>query len=302
MKTTKIVRCVLAAVIGLWGSTAWADSLCPDTVQQTAADTQLKQAEDLERAGKVREAYGAAGKVNGECVTDYKRHDAVLKRTAKVLGAEGEKKGQWTEAFDWYERAQSPADAGRMQRKMVEANPNDINTVSHAIDYFKNHEDVAQEKLMRAHASNNVDKALAAEEKTFASFAKNSLQELGLARDWSYLAKAGEDRIRARAAKRGDTLAAEDGRKFLNLALTYFGVAEQPEKSKKVRDKALALAKQHESKGEGGVAAEYYAIAGDSSKASAVQKQAEVREQKAEESRKKTFKKDQDDLEKALGF
>lgn len=302
MKTTKIVSCVLAAVIGFWGSTVWADSLCPDTVQQTAADTQLKQAEDLERAGKVREAFGAAGKVNGECVTDYKRHDALLKRTAKALGAEGEKKGQWLEAFDWYERAQSPADAGRMQRKMVEAKPNDINTVSHAIDYFKNHEDAAQEKLMRAHALNNVDKALAAEEKTFASFAKDSLQELGLARDWSYLAKAGEDRIRARAAKRGDTLAAEDGRKFLNLALTYFGVAEQPEKSKKVREKALALAKQHESKGEGAIAAEYYAIAGDSSKASALQQQAEVREQKAEESRKKTFKKDQDDLEKALGF
>ena len=302
MKTTKIVSCVLAAVIGFWGSTVWADSLCPDTVQQTAADTQLKQAEDLERAGKVLEAFGAAGKVNGECVTDYKRHDALLKRTAKALGAEGEKKGQWLEAFDWYERAQSPADAGRMQRKMVEAKPNDINTVSHAIDYFKNHEDAAQEKLMRAHALNNVDKALAAEEKTFASFAKDSLQELGLARDWSYLAKAGEDRIRARAAKRGDTLAAEDGRKFLNLALTYFGVAVQPEKSKKVREKALALAKQHESKGEGAIAAEYYAIAGDSSKASALQQQAEVREQKAEESRKKTFKKDQDDLEKALGF
>ena len=65
MKTTKIVSCVVAAVIGLGGSTVWADSLCPDTVQQTAADTQLKQAEDLERAGRVREAYGAAGKVNG---------------------------------------------------------------------------------------------------------------------------------------------------------------------------------------------------------------------------------------------
>jgi len=299
VNTTKIVSCVIAAVIGFWGSTVWADSLCPDTVQQTAADTQLKQAEDLDRAGKVREAYGAAGKVNSECVTDYKRHDALLKRTAKALGAEGEKKGQWQEAFDWYERAQSQSDAGRMQRKMVEAN---INTVSHAIDYFKNHNDVAQEKAMRTHALKNLEKALAAEEKSFASVAKNSLTELELAKDWSYYAQAGEDQVRARAAKRGDIVAAEDGRKFLELALSYYDCAQQSDKAKKVRDKARALAQQRESKGEGKVAAEYYAIAGDSSKASAVQQQAEAREQKVEESRKKTFKKDQDDLEKALGF
>lgn len=302
MKTIKIVSCVIAAVIGLWGSTVWADSLCPDTVQQTAADTQLKQAEDLERAGKVREAYGAAGKVNSECVTDYKRHDALLKRTAKALGAEGERKGQWLEAFDWYERAQSQADAGRMQRKMVEAKPDDINTVSHAIDYFKNHNDAAQEKSMRAHALKNVEKALTAEEKSFASVAKNSLANLELAKDWSYYAQAGEDQVRARAAKRGDIVAAEDGRKFLELALSYYDRAQQSDKAQKVRDKARVLAQQRESKGEGKVAAEYYAIAGDSSKASAAQQQAEAREQKAEESRKKTFKKDQDDLEKALGF
>jgi len=69
-----------------------------------------------------------------------------------------------------------------------------------------------------------------------------------------------------------------------------------------VREKARSLAKQYESKGEGVVAAEYYAIAGDSGKANALQKQTEASEQKAEESRKKTFKKEQGDLEKALGF
>ncbi|MEK7352516.1 MAG: hypothetical protein AAB177_16715 [Nitrospirota bacterium] len=302
MKTTKIGSCVIAVVIGLWGSAAWADSLCPDLAQQAAADAQVKQAEVLDRAGKAREAYGAAKKANFDCVTDYKRHEALLKRTAKVVGAEEEKKGKLNEAFEWYERAQSEADAGRMQRKMVESKPNDINTVSHAIDYFRNHNNAAQEKAMRAHALKNVEKVLTAEEKSFASVAKNSLTELGLAKDWSYYAQAGEDQVRARAAKRGDIVAAEDGRNFLELALSYYDRAQQPDKAQKVRDKARALAKQHESKGEGLVAADYYAIAGDSTKASAVQKETEAREQKAEESRKKTFKKDQDDLEKALGF
>ncbi len=302
MKATKIVGFVIAGAMALGGSAAWADSLCPDLAQQAAADAQVKQAEALDRAGKAREAYGAAKKANFDCVTDYNRHEALLKRTAKVVGAEEEKKGQLSEAFDWYERAQSQADASRMQRKMVESKPNDINTVSHAIDYFRNHNDAAQEKTIRAHALKNVEKALAAEEKSFASVSKNSLSALDLAKDWSYYAQAGEDLVRVRAGKRGDTLAIEEGRKFLELALSYYDRAQQPEKSQKVRDKALALAKQLESKGDGVVAADYYVIAGDSNKASAVQKQAEVRDQKSEESRKKVFKKEQDDLEKALGF
>jgi hypothetical protein len=288
--------------MALGGSAAWADSLCPDSAQQTAANAQLKQAEDLERAGKVREANSAAQKLNSECVSDYSRHEILLKRTAKAIGTEDEKKGNLQGAFEWYDRAQSVADAGRMQRKMVEAKPVDINTVSHAIDYFRNHNDAAQEKTIRAHALKNVEKALTAEEKSFASVSKNSLSALELAKDWSYYAQAGEDLVRARAGKRGDTLAIEEGRKFLELALSYYDRAQQPEKSQKVRDKALVLAKQHESKGDGVVAADYYVIAGDSNKASAVQKQAEVRDQKAEESRKKGFKKEQDDLEKALGF
>jgi hypothetical protein len=302
VKLAGIAGLVLAGAVALWSPAVRADSLCPEKGRQAAADAQVKQAEDLERAGKAREAYTAAGKADGECVTDYKRHDALMKRTAKVVGAEEEKKGRFKEAFDWYERAQSVPDAGRMQRKLVEASPNDINAVSRAIDFFVRHEDGAQEKALRAHALNNLEKALAAEEKQFASVTRDSLGELGLARDWSSYAKTGEERVRARAAKRGDALAAEDGRRFLELALKYFGVAQQPDKEKKVREKARALAKQYESKGEGVIAAEYYSIAGDSAKATAVQKRAEADQKQAEETRQKTFKKDQQDLEKALGF
>ena len=302
MKTARILSLVIAGVVGLWSSAAWADSLCPERSKQAAADAQVKRAEDLERAGKAREAYGAAEKADPDCVSDSQRYDALKKRAARAVGADEEKKSRFKEAFDWYERAQSTADAGRMQRKLVETTPDDINTVSHAIDFFARQQDVEQEKALRAHALKNVDKALAEEEVQFASVTKDSLQQLGLARDWSSYANAGADRVRARAAKRGDALAVEDGRKFLSLALKYYNAAGQPDKEQKVREKARGLAKKHESKGEGEVAAEYYAIAGDSGKANAVQKQTEARDQKAEESRQKSFKKEQGDLEKALGF
>jgi hypothetical protein len=302
VKTARIAGFVVAIFVGLGTSSSWADSLCPERSRQAAADAQVKQAEDLERAGKVREAYTAAGKADGDCVSDYKRHEALKKRAARAIAADEEKKGRFADAFDWYERGQSIADAGRMQRKLVETNPDDVNTVSRAIDFFVRQQDSAQEKALRAHALNNVEKALAAEEKQFAAVTRDSLQELGLARDWSSYAKAGLDRVRARAGKRGDILAAEDGRKFMNLALRYYAVAGDPAKELRVREKARVLARQYEGKGEGEIAAEYYEIAGDSGRASAVRKQTEAREQQTEDSRKKTFKKGQQDLEKSLGF
>lgn len=302
MRISRIAGAVIAGLIGLGGPAARADSLCPERSQQVAAEAQLKQAEEFERAGKAREAYAAAGKVNSDCVTDYKRHETLKKRAARAVAADEERKGKFEEAFDWFERAQSSADAGRMQRRLVETRPDDINVLSHAIDFFVRHQDSAQEKALRDHALNNVEKALVAEEKQFASVTKDSLRELGLARDWSSRAKSGEERMRARAAKRGDALAGEESRTFLSLALRYYKAAGAPDKEQGVREKARALAKKFESKGEGEVAAEYYAIAGDSAKAAAVRQQTEARDQQAEESRQKSFKKGQGDLEKALGF
>ena len=302
MTRIRSLHLVLVGTIGLWSAPAWADSLCAEKAMQAASDAQLKKAEDLERAGKPREAYAVATKADSDCVSDYTRREGLKQRTAKAIGAEDEKKRNLTDAFEWYVRAQAPADAGRMQRKLVETKPDDINTVSHAIDYFSQQHDKTQEQAMRAHALKNVEKALAEEEKRFASFTKDSLQELGRARDWAYYAKAGDERIRARAAKRGDTLAAEEGRKFLHLAISYYEQANRPDSVKTVREKALALAKRHEAKGEGEIASELYAIAGEARKGEAVQKQTEQRQAQAEESRKNTFKKEQADLEKALGF
>jgi len=298
--TTLHLAWVLALIC--WSTPAWADSLCAEKALQAAADAQLKKAEDLERAGHLREAYAALSKADSECISDSARHEGLQQRTAKAIGAEEEQKRHLQDAFDWYVRARAFVDAGRMQRKLVEARPDDINTVSHAIDYFSLHNDKAQEQAMRGHALKQVEKALADEEKRFASFTKDSLQELGRARDWTYYAKAGEDRIRARAAQRGDTLAAEESRKFLRLALSYYEQAGRQDRVTTIREKARMLAKRHEAKGEGEIAAEFYGIAGDDAQAEAVQKQTEQRQAQVEEGRKKTFKKEQADLEKALGF
>lgn len=300
----KILNCfAVALLLAIFGSTALADDICEgDAVVRAKADAQVKQALDLEKAGRARDAYSAASKANADCASSITGLDGVKKRTAKIVAAEEEKKSRFKEAFDWYLRAGSPVDAGRMQRKLVETKPDDINTVSHAIDFFHNLPDAAQEKDMRAHAAKNVAKALAAEEKRFATSNKDSLSELGRARDWAYYAGSGKDTAMARAEKRGDALLAEDGRRFLELALNYYGFAEKKDKEQKVRDKARSLGERAASKGEAELAVAYFQIAGDNAKAEALQKQTEVKAEKTEEARKKTFKKDQDDLEKELGL
>ena len=293
----------IACLIAAFGSTAFADDLCAgDAVAKAKADAQVKQAQDLEKAGRAREANAAASKADADCASSITGLEGVKKRTAKIVAVEEEKKSRFKESFEWYQLAGSPADAGRMQRKLVETKPDDINTVSHAIDFFHNLPDAAQEKDMRAHAARNVDKALAAEEKRFATSTKDSLQEMGRARDWAYYAGSGKDTAAARAEKRGDTLIAEDGRRFLELALKYYGFAEKKDKEQKVRDKARSLGERAASKGEAELAVAYFQIAGDTAKAEALQKQTEVKAEQTEETRKNTFKKDQDKLEKELGL
>ena len=293
----------IACLIAAFGSTAFADDLCAgDAAAKAKAYAQVKQAQELEKAGRAREAHAAASKADADCASSITGLEGVKKRTAKIVAVEEEKKSRFKESFEWYQLAGSPADAGRMQRKLVETKPDDINTVSHAIDFFHNLPDAAQEKDMRAHAARNVDKALAAEEKRFATSTKDSLQEMGRARDWAYYAGSGKDTAAARAEKRGDTLIAEDGRRFLELALKYYGFAEKKDKEQKVRDKARSLGERAASKGEAELAVAYFQIAGDTAKAEALQKQTEVKAEQTEETRKNTFKKDQDKLEKELGL
>lgn len=294
-----IMMCLLASL----SPTVLADDLCEgNAAAKNKADAQLRQAESLEKSGRVREAYAAAQKADADCVSSITGLEAVMKRAAATVAKEEEKKSRYQEAFEWYQRAQNSADAGRMQRTLVKTRPDDINTVSHAIDFFRHTNDAEQEKAMRAHAAKNVDKALADEEKHFATVAKNSLQALGRARDWVHYAGNGRDHVVARAEKRGDTLIAEDGRRFLELALDYYGFAEKRDKQQKVRDKARSLGERALSNGKAELAVEYFQIAGDNAKAEAVEKQHEAQAQQAEEKRKKSFKKDQEQLEKELGL
>lgn len=294
--------CILS--VGLAGLTlplAFADG-CPD--QEIAAETQkMKKAEDGEKAGKLREAFNAAKTVAWECLGHDagKRREALIKRVGRTLGDQEEKQGRLKEAFDWYQASGLEADADRVMLKQANAKPDDTNAVGGAIEHFKRRNNEARVKELRGLASRNVDKWLAAEDKAFAA-RKDSREELGMARNWVYYAGEGSGKVAERAEKRGDTLAADNARRPIENAIAYYEFAEKPQKVKSVRDKAHKLGDEHAGKGENKLAVEFYQIAGDNTKATALEKKSAAEKQKAESARQGKFDKDQKALEKELGL
>jgi len=303
MRTRKIISvCILSAVFaGLSVPLTFADG-CPD--REIAAETlKMKRAEDSEKAGKLKEAFNAAKTVAWECLGNDagKRREALIKRVGRTLGEQEEKQGRFKEAFDWYQSSGLEADADRVMLKQANAKTDDTNAIGNAIEHFKRRNNEARVKEMRAIAARNVDKWLAAEEKAFAA-RKESREELGKARDWSYYEGGGRGKIYERAEKRGDVLATDNARRPIENAIAYYEFAEKPQKAKSVRDKARKLGDAHASKGENKLAVEFYNLAGDDARAEALEKKSEAEKQKTESTRQDKFKKDQQSLEKELGL
>lgn len=299
MRKTRVLILTVAIAVTLGTAQAWADELCPEQDRKAAAKAALAKAQALQAGGKLREAWAAATNVDSDCAADV---DAVKKQIGRAIGAEEEKNGQIDEAIDWYQRVNADADATRVINIGVGKRADDASFIGRAIEYFRLKNDKGNEQKMRDIARRNVEKQLAEEEKQFATQLKNSDSSLQKAQEWTYYAQAGQDKVKARAQQRGDFFAKDDSRMALKKAISYYFLGSLEEKIKSVKAKAAALGKQADAKGEPEMAADYYMIADQGDKAEAITKQAEAAKQKVEEGRKKTFKKDQDDLEKALGF
>jgi hypothetical protein len=298
MRKTQMLILTVAVAVTLGTAQAWADELCPEPDRKAAAKAALAKAQALQAGGKLREAWDAAGKADSDCADI----DTVKKQIAKAIGAEEEKNGRIAEAIDWYNQGNDQASATRVINKAAGDRPEDEAFIGRAIEYFRLKNDKAGEQKMRDIAKRNVEKQLTEEAKHFDTQLKESQTFLQKAQQWTYYAQAGQDKVKARAQQRGDFFAKDDSRMALKKAISYYFIGSLEEKIKSVKAKAAGLGKQADAKGEREMAADYYMIADQGDAAKAIAQQAEAAKQKAEEGRKKTFKKDQDDLEKSLGF
>ena len=299
MRKRPLIVMTIVTAFAMGSLPAWADDLCPEPGRKAAAKAALTKAQALQAGGKLHEAWDAAGKADSDCADGA---DGVKKQIGRAIGAEEEKRGRIDEAIDWYQRVNADADATRVINKASGDRPDDVKFIGRAIEYFHSKNDKGSEQKMRGIAKGNVEKQLAQEEKQFETPLKDSHSSLQKAQEWTYYAQAGQDKVKARAQQRGDFFAKDDSRMALKKAISYYFIGSLEEKINSVKAKASALGKQAEAKGEPEMAADYYMIADQGDAAKAITKQADAAKEKAEESRKKTFKKDQGDLEKELGF
>jgi hypothetical protein len=300
----KLMMSAVLAVAGLMGAMQSAHADGCNSAEEKAAAAQMKKAEDFERAGKLKEAYGAVGKIDPLCLAGngFKQHETMRKRIGLQLGQQEEKAGRLAAAFDWFKGSGNGAEADRVKMKQVQASPRDRNLVSGAIDHFKYKNNDARVAELRQLAAKNAELELGNEEKAFAA-RKESFQELGNAKDWFYYVSEGAaKKVRERAEQRGDTLAKEDTFRHLENARRYFSIAEAKSKEAALKDKAMLLAQAHEKKGEITQARDFYSLAGASAKGNELQQRADAQYKKSEDKRQKQFKKGQSDLEKELGM
>lgn len=306
MKNALIVAVALAALVA---PAVFADGEMCSASDKSRAEGALRKAEEAEKAGRYKDAYQTATSSFGEpacAVNGYKRRDGLIERASKKLGAEAEKAGRFGEAFEYYSapyqngRRDYPlAAADRTMLKHAKANPDSYEVVSKAVGYFDQREGKPHLKEVRALARSGGDKMLAREEATFANTARreNSLKDLEKAREWFNLAGEGQ-RARTRAEQRGDTLLAQGSFRSVELAFSYFSLAENPKKTDAAKDRARKLGDDAARKGDHGLAAKFYALSGDEAKAAAIEKQ----KAQAEARRQDRFKQEQKSLEKELGL
>jgi hypothetical protein len=338
---------------------------CHDPKYVKLKIAEKKNYEDMlahDKAGRAKQAYDIARQLDPYCISKDEQERnrieaskiAVLKRSSLKLGQQAESKGEFAEAYKYYESFHG-IDADRAQMKLATAKPGDFETVRTGVNYFRGKQTSLKEAIARSTKTGDVDKArlaainrftsidnadaldpnrdarlkaiggylgklkdiatkqgekfLADEDKIFNArktslAAKNeSLAELNKARDW--LGLFGQEKLaNDRAIKRGDTLLADDSRKSLELAISYyeFPYNHKEENIQKVKDKARRLGDAHLKKGEKKIAAEYYQIAGLGEKASQLEEAHEAEKAKAETKRQGRFKQDQKSLEKELGL
>lgn len=266
---------------------AWVDGYACTKAEIAAANADMKKAEDLARAGNWRAAYAATDTPTiNLCAVDLPPWRALRKRAAHLIAADEEKNGRFQKAYEWYWQAASIPDAGRMQHKLVEAQPQDINVVGQAVSFFKEQNDPVQEKAMRGYAAQNIERLLALEQQKFIGLTRvTTTQYLGDASNWAYLALTGQDRIKARQLQRGDTLAVETSPRELQGAINFYEQAGADDRAAKVKVRARALADANLKKGDTVTAAALYKVAGDNDKAETVAKAGAARTAQDKEAR-----------------
>jgi hypothetical protein len=241
-----------------------------------------------------------------------------------------------TAAYMALEHSRDPATKPIVDRGMITqaraGSTDDTETFQAILDHFNQRRDDSQHlkeeynyvvdpgylKELEKMASDHGDKALAQEEKLFSptinlkvvAAEQPSRSQLELARKWfAFFEGAGGNKVVERSEKRGDFLALDEQEpQALHAAIRYYELVDDQQKIGKTRGKADKLGDAWAKKDEVKKAIAYYQIAENDAKMRELETLLETRvkkqlkEMQKDETQQKQFKKEQEDLEKELGF
>ncbi len=305
-----IAWCRLALALGglLAGLSAAvrADDVCEER-EKFDGRPYVQRAQTAEQAGRFKEAHAEASKAMSVCARqiDAAQVQAMTRRLAGKIGEQEERAGRPEEAARWYLQAERVPDADRAMLKHAQAASQNPAAFHKAWSYFDRGRpggrSASHIEELRKIAAANGERELAAEGKHFTPL-RDTLDELGRARDWLRYVDRGEERVNARAVARGDALARDDAPGPLERALPYYRFAGDAAREKALRERAGRLGDAAAAKGDAAAAVRYYELAGLTGKAAQLARNVKAQEQKAEAKRRQAFDKDTKALEKELGL
>lgn len=321
-----IYKSGLMQEVGLAGS-----EVCRE-VNFANGDSTYQKAKALADAGKPEQAEDAINKVL-EATADYEDHTnqfmcvrpslrqsflTLMGQIAKQKADRAEKAGRLVDAINIHDNACQFADAARIHAARVKAATFNSNGYSQGEDEFKEawsysraHPFDSLKKTLKEVATSRADRFQKIEAKMFAPAA---YQPEALALELEWIPFTGDDGSRKKAVmalaeQRGDSLAAHEGCNDMRAAIRYYEISGNKGKLKAAKANAMRMSESFEKQGAYPAASHCYAAAGAQDKAAEMEQMGEearerraAEKQKGEKARQEKFSKEQDDLEKELGF
>lgn len=297
------MRCVRASLVSLiaactLSAAALADDPCDG--ERAAANAGLARAKAAKASGNLRTALKLLNEGSVRVCADGA--DEFHKEIHLALGREAEAAGKRREAHERYWQGGHNAEARRVGLAELAAAPTDRGWATEVMRFMRNTGDDAGIAEVAKHARGQAQRLLAEEDKSFAIRTPHR-ELLDNAQAWLQL--AGDDDasdVRKRALRRGDEFATLDYHYALSQAIGYYDMAGRPDKQEEVRKKARRIADQLAGGDNWRAAVDLYDLSGDSERAEALSTRREASAAETEATRQERFKKEQDDLEKELGF
>jgi hypothetical protein len=215
----------------------------PENVKLKNAEK--KNYEDMlahDKAGKAKQAYDIASHLDPYCISKNEQEMnrieaskiAVLKRSSLKLGQQAESKGEFAEAYKYYESFHG-IDADRAQMKLATAKPGDFETVRTGVNYFRNKQKYLSEAIARNVKTGDVDKAHLAAMNRFTSV--DDADAMDPNRDARLKAIAGYlSTLQGIATKQGEKYLADEDKVFNARKTTMMAKGDTLAELNKARD------------------------------------------------------------------